>query len=269
LTTVSTVLLTLKITAMKKYIFQLLGGVVVIAGLAAYLYQCESDPADMQEMETLATQVNATENAVLTPLCACLNDYPVEKVSLVERNALIFMREEEKLSRDLAMQLDNNWKLRVFENIQKAEQHHMDAIACLMTKYQIPDPVGANPPGTFTNRELQQMYKTMLKEGLQSKQSALLVAAQMEDHDILNVNTLRATVNNEDILKVMDEINKGSRNHLRAYVRNLERYQKVVYRPTYISPEMYQQIINGPWEPGDTYCDTHLYDLAEAEASIE
>lgn len=254
---------------MKRYIVHLLSGVVVIAGLAVYLYQCESDPTDMQEMETLATQINTTESSVLTPLCACLNDYPVEKVSLDERNALIFMREEEKLSRDLAMQLQNNWKLRVFENIQKAEQHHMDAIACLMTKYQIPDPVGANPPGVFTNRDLQHLYKMMLKEGLQSKQSALMVAAQIEDHDIFNVNALRANVNNEDIRKVMDEITKGSRNHLRAYVRNLERYQKVVYRPTYISPEMYQQIINGPWEPGDTYCDIHLYDLAEADVSIE
>lgn len=252
---------------MKKYIFHLLGGAVIVVGLAAYLYQCESDPAEMQEMDTLATQVTSTESAVLTPLCACLNDYPVEKVSVTERDALVFMREEEKLSRDMYTVMEKNWNLRVFDNISKAEQNHMNAIGCLMTKYQVEDPVGSNPPGVFTNRDLQHLYNVLLKEALQSKQAALLVGAKIEDHDIYNVNALRASVNNEDIIKVMNEVTKGSRNHLRAYVRNMNKDEKIVYRPIYISSTLYQEIMDGPWETGDTYCDIHLYDLAEVEVA--
>ena len=44
------------------------------------------------------------------------------------------MREEEKLARDVYVALGDRWGLRVFENIARAEQRHMDAVVAQLDR---------------------------------------------------------------------------------------------------------------------------------------
>jgi hypothetical protein len=70
---------------------------------------------------------------------------------------LQFMREEEKLARDVYTTLDDVWGVPIFRNISRSEQSHMDAVLAVMNRYGIPDPVGTNVVGGFTNPDLQSL----------------------------------------------------------------------------------------------------------------
>ena len=72
-----------------------------------------------------------------------------------EIEGIRFMREEEKLARDVYQYLYELYPLRPFGNIASSEQAHMDAIEYLISTYQIEDPVGENPRGVFQNEDLQ------------------------------------------------------------------------------------------------------------------
>ncbi len=53
----------------------------------------------------------------------------VEPLNDSDKEALLFMLEEEKLARDTYEFLDNQWGINQFANIKKSEQSHMDAVA--------------------------------------------------------------------------------------------------------------------------------------------
>ena len=62
-------------------------------------------------------------------------------LSDTEGEDLIFMREEEKLARDIYINMYKEWGLDVFSKIALSEQRHMDAIKILLDKYNLKDPV--------------------------------------------------------------------------------------------------------------------------------
>ena len=53
-------------------------------------------------------------------------------ISDEEATGLIFMREEEKLARDVYLTLYDVWETAVFDNIASSEQTHMDAVLMLI-----------------------------------------------------------------------------------------------------------------------------------------
>ena len=56
-----------------------------------------------------------------------------------EESSLQYMREEEKLARDVYVALGDRWGLRVFENVARAEQRHMDAVVALIEEVDVED----------------------------------------------------------------------------------------------------------------------------------
>jgi hypothetical protein len=58
---------------------------------------------------------NTQSNEVIT--AETIAKYPVEELNLGETDGLIFMREEEKLARDVYIAMYDNWGRRVFNNI--------------------------------------------------------------------------------------------------------------------------------------------------------
>jgi hypothetical protein len=53
-------------------------------------------------------------------------------ISANDQQALIYMREEEKLARDVYIVLGDKWGLRIFQNIAKSEQIHTDMVKNLI-----------------------------------------------------------------------------------------------------------------------------------------
>ncbi len=179
-----------------------------------------------------------------------ISSLPKEDLSEVELEGVLFVREEEKLARDTYLVLGEIWGARVFENISRSEQRHMDAMKQLIDKYELEDPVKSDKIGVFTNETLKALFDTLTAQGKESLEAALRVGAAIEEIDILDIQKqLDENVDNQDITLVYNNLMKGSRNHLRAFVRNLANIG-VTYEPQYLDPDTYQSIISTPMERG-------------------
>lgn len=82
--------------------------------------------------------------------------------------SLIFMREEEKLARDVYLSLYAEWGQPIFQNISSSEQQHMDAVLVLLNNYGIEDPVTSLAVGEFTNEMLAALYDDLMAHGTAS-----------------------------------------------------------------------------------------------------
>ncbi|MEE8120283.1 MAG: DUF2202 domain-containing protein [Anaerolineales bacterium] len=151
-------------------------------------------------------------------------------LSEAEADGLSFMREEEKLARDVYLMLYEQWGIKIFNNIARAEETHMSAVADLLERYGLPDPAADTAVGVFTNPELQALYDQLMEDGSQSLADALRVGALVEEVDILDLETYIAQTDNEDVLLVYQNLLKGSYNHLRAFTSTLERQTGEIYQ---------------------------------------
>lgn len=190
-----------------------------------------------------------------TPIdAACQADQiaalPVEALSADEASAIAFMREEEKLARDVYLALYDVWGLAIFANISDSEQTHTDAVLQLIERYSLPDPSAGKASGEFSDSRFVDLYAQLTTQGQTSQMEALTVGALIEDLDIFDLqNQLDAVVDNQDIAAVWENLQKGSRNHLRSFVSTLEK-QGASYTPQYISSDLYEDIISSDLETG-------------------
>lgn len=160
-----------------------------------------------------------------------------------EAAGLLFMREEEKLARDVYLALYEMWNVRIFDNIASSESKHMDAVKVLLDNYGLEDPaMGA--PGVFTNADLQALYDELVETGAQSLEDALMVGAAIEEIDILDLEAHMAETDREDLLRVYDNLLRGSYNHLRSFVGNLEQRVQTAYVPQYLDQDAYETILD-------------------------
>jgi hypothetical protein len=170
--------------------------------------------------------------------------FPTSELSEKEISGLQFMREEEKLARDVYLTLYDKWELLPFKNISKSEQVHMDAILNLLNKYQLDDPAEGNEIGEFTNEELQKLYNELIVQGAESAVEALKVGAFIEEVDIIDIQRLLdEDFESEDIEFVMTNLKRGSGYHLRAFVGNLKRYN-IEYTPKYLDVDIFNEILD-------------------------
>ncbi|MEZ7509060.1 DUF2202 domain-containing protein [Cloacibacterium sp. Arc13] len=169
----------------------------------------------------------------------------IPSINTDEKSNLLFMYEEEKMARDTYLNLYQKWQLVEFENIQKSEQSHMNAVENLLIKYKIDYPKLA--VGQFQNQDLQNLYNQLILQGNNSAIEALKIGATIEDVDINDLKNLSKTTTNTLILKVYSNLMCGSRNHLRAFSSALK-LQNVIYVPQFISQVDYDAIIHSPNE---------------------
>ena len=139
-----------------------------------------------------------------------------------EIDDLVYMREEEKLARDVYIALYDNWGLAIFNNIASSEQKHMDAIKTLLVRYGIPDP--AQDPGKFTNEKLRELYADLVAQGGASVVEALKVGVIIEETDIDDLEEALGDTNHKDIIRVYTNLKAGSLNHLKAFNSQLGNY---------------------------------------------
>lgn len=173
---------------------------------------------------------------------------PAGILSDEEKSDLLWMREEEKLARDVYNALYAKWGLMVFSNIAGSEQRHMDAILLLINKYGLVDPA-STVAGVFNDPVLQQLYTQLTAAGSVSLVEALKVGATIEDLDLSDLAEAQLRNDNADIKLVYDNLQKGSRNHLRTYYKQLLN-NGVTYAAQYITQDELEAIVNSPMETG-------------------
>jgi hypothetical protein len=159
-----------------------------------------------------------------------------------EIEGLKFMREEEKMARDVYQVLGDRWNLRSFRNINQAEQRHMDRVKMLMQSYGIADPVVSNEVGVFANPELAAMYKQLVQRGQTSLLEALKVGALIEETDIKDLRDRLNATNHPQLKATYGNLLQGSYNHLQAFIRQIER-QGGAYTPQVLSQQEFAAIL--------------------------
>ena len=168
-----------------------------------------------------------------------------------ELDMLLHMKEEEKLARDVYAALYEKWGIPIFSNISRAENTHMSAVIYLLEKYG-EEQTAVDEPGKFTNPDFQKLYAHLVTKGSTSLVEAFKTGALIEDMDIKDLMEFLDEVTNENIIMVFENLTKGSRNHLRAFNRQLSR-SGIIYTPEYISQEEFDKIISSPHEAGNVY----------------
>lgn len=139
-----------------------------------------------------------------------------------EKQSLIFMREEEKLARDVYLEFNRRYAQITFANVAISEQTHMDAVLDLMNIYNVPDS-STGVEGTFNNPDLQAFYNAMIEIGTPTLGDAYLASALIEETDIRDLMLFKENdIISSDILAAYDFLLCGSRNHLRSFVMQYE-----------------------------------------------
>ena len=145
-------------------------------------------------------------------------------LSYNEEYWLTYMREEEKLARDVYLTLYDTWKVRIFKNIASSEQTHMDAIKTLLDRYGIPDPAKGKGIGEFTTEEFDTLYAQLVAQGRASLVEALTVGVTIEDKDIDDLKLALVDAEHRDIRTVYTNLLSASYNHLSAFKSQLAKY---------------------------------------------
>jgi hypothetical protein len=189
---------------------------------------------------------------------ACSNEseeeYILDNIDNIEENtsilpedseALIFMLEEEKLARDTYKYLYEKWNLNQFANIKNSEQTHINAIENLLKQYKLSYTL--LPEGVFSNPKLQKLYNTFKIDGGKSVIDGLKIGATIEDLDIKDLENYVSLTKNSTLISVYQNLICGSRNHLRSFIKGLEK-QGATYTPQFISQDAFNTILNNSQE---------------------
>ncbi|MBN1697433.1 MAG: DUF2202 domain-containing protein [Spirochaetales bacterium] len=217
----------------------------------------------MKKTESIAAIVIA-----LSVLCMAV---PVFAASPDEGDIqhLIFMREEEKLARDVYLTMAALYpQSGVFTTIgTQSEQTHTDTIRDMLEQFGIPDPnPGANilpeSIGVFTGKEygwyFTDKYNTLVSRGRISLLDALYVGAFIEELDMLDIvscpkviletadlsGTCRCGLACTDVKAIrtmLTHLLDGSKNHLRSYVKNIE---KIIGKGNYEAQVLTQEEVD-------------------------
>ncbi len=172
-----------------------------------------------------------------------INEIVTESIlSQQEIDDLKFLREEEKLARDVYLYSYDKYGNAIFNSISNSEQQHMDSILTLLNKYDIEDPA-LSERGKFSNQILQGLYNDLTALSEKSLIDALTVGAIIEDLDIKDIEENESRTTRDDILIIYSKLKCGSRNHLRNYISQLISNGEN-YVPQYISLILFTEIIN-------------------------
>ena len=162
-----------------------------------------------------------------------------------ELTHLVFMREEEKLARDVYIVLGEMYpEAGIFGDIDDSEQRHTDTVRDTILSYDEKDPTKRDNVGVYTGKEygwyFTEKFAQLTEMGARSELDALYVGAFIEELDMLDITQCPAIIvemdddidevtdcgkvytDNLDLQRMYDSLLEGSKNHLRAYVGNIE-----------------------------------------------
>jgi len=127
--------------------------------------------ADTDEAVSLSTDLTNVDEEGNTSIDAdvletTLSTIATSGLTEAEADGLVFMREEEKLARDVYLTLYGQWNISIFQNIAGSEQTHTDAVKNLLDNYGLVDPVIDDAVGVFTNADLQTLYDQLIAHRL-------------------------------------------------------------------------------------------------------
>ncbi|MEW6765976.1 MAG: DUF2202 domain-containing protein [Pseudomonadota bacterium] len=180
----------------------------------------------------------------------------VVPLTQAEIDEATFMREEEKLARDVYDELAAYWLVQagtapvvtIMNNISDSEQAHMDTMKEVLDCYGLPDPVdAAETRGVFINPELSQLYTALTTQGQAGQLEALRVGALIEEVDIEDLAVSIEISQQKYTDQVYANLMCGSRNHMRAFVGEIIKTEGS-YTAQVLDQATLDAIVNSPME---------------------
>jgi len=169
-------------------------------------------------------------------------------LSSSEAKTLTFMAEEEKLARDVYRSLHEKWGIQTFSNISGSEQRHMSRMLNSLSQYGLSNPVTNDSTGVFADKKLASLYSDLVAKGGSSELAALKVGGFIEELDIKDLQDAIRETNQPDLKRTYENLLRGSRNHLRAFVRQINQQERYVAQ---VLPQSeVDAIVNSPSERG-------------------
>ena len=241
-------------TFMKSIEFK---AMFMVLGLTAIAYSCDKidSPGNTEEILSTGAQVPVLEVksdgistfnlAAVTPPFDSTADLNADEIEFIYA-----VREDEKVARDLYKAFFDNYKLKTFENISKAEANHMKAAEKLLDYYEVEYPA-ASDYGKFADTARQALYERYLQKG-NTAMEAFKVMVYLEEENIVSYNEVLKDITNPNIKLVIENLSKASENHLRAAVRQITALGGT-YQASLMTEEQYKSIIAKGFEQGKRY----------------
>ena len=170
--------------------------------------------------ESAAPAGTATETVTVTESAT-----PAETAGEYESADLLRrLIEEEKVAHDLYLAFDEMYGARVFGNITESEVSHQDRVLAVMEDKGVEDPRLAEP-GQFADPGLQELYDDFLARGSADLPAAYQAGVDFEVMDIdgLEEELAQAPESDTDLTELLEYLIKGSKNHLEAFQRQVDR----------------------------------------------
>ena len=141
------------------------------------------------------------------------------KPTVAQKLQLQYLVEEEKLARDVYAYLATNVTTQKFSNITRSEQTHMDQIAAVLKTYNFYNPTLSRAPGVFRDAKLQSVYNDLIAKGSVDYTSAMGAGVTIEELDISDLSKIIGVNMPADMKLALDNLMRGSVNHLAAFKR--------------------------------------------------
>ncbi|MEJ2480638.1 MAG: DUF2202 domain-containing protein, partial [Acidihalobacter sp.] len=164
---------------------------------------------------------------------------------------LLYMREEEKLARDVYRQAYGRWGRPVFARVAQAEQRHMDIMGRMLAYYGLSDPIAdPNASGGFTDTRLAKLYAELTTRASKSAGDALQAAGLIEEVDIMDLEKAASSAPDALLRRAYANIERGSRNHLRGFTSEWTRLTAKPYTAQAMPQSAVDAIVASPIERG-------------------
>lgn len=172
-----------------------------------------------QEEQTTETTTQNIENIETQPDAASIDSEDITDEDLTEQQ-LLYLIEEEKLAHDVYTVFYEKYGVKVFGNILESETTHQERVLTLLKAWNISDP-RTSEIGVFTNSDLQKFYDDLIAQGIQSETDAIKAAIIIEETDIADIKKQISITTDEDVKSTLEDLLRGSENHLRAFTRQV------------------------------------------------
>jgi hypothetical protein len=160
-----------------------------------------------------------------------------------EKEALVVMIQEAKLSKELAQDFNRTWKVAFFNHIVQSEELHINQLKRIIRKNNGTDPLAFLSYGLFHDQTLQEEFKHYTAQGQKSVTAALFLIAQVQEKNILSLGYQLDRVVNPELRALYANRQHFTTSYFRMAVQNLGKIG-VIYEPQLMSSEQYKAIMD-------------------------
>lgn len=157
---------------------------------------------------------------VVSVMSGVMNTKSDMLMSVEQSSKLEYLLQEEKLARDVYMQMYTLWWNKKFYNIISSEENHQSQVARLLEKYEIGNPIKELWIGEFRDNEFKNLYEQFIASGSISLANAFQVWVTIENTDINDIEeTMKLFEGYPDVQQVLTVLLEWSKRHLAAFSR--------------------------------------------------